>query len=352
MPRSPTANQLPYLNALIIAAYGSAKIVTAQIVAARGNYEQAFIKYAPFSELRVDVDKEWKKLETNDVRLLVRGAAAFPKELAKASDAPYALYYKGNLAALNARRCAVVGTRRMTDYGRRATRDIAGALSRAGICIVSGMAVGIDAAAHEAALATPGPTIAVLGSGLDEKTIYPKQNLQLARRILENGGLLLSEYSCGMPAQQYTFRDRNRIVAALAEAVLVIEADIKSGSLITAKLALEMGIDVGAVPGSIYATVARGTHLLIRNGAAPITAPDDALELFGLTPALAVQHDLAQLDSSATAVLGALESASLSLDAIARAVGQSIPAVAATLALMEADRIIECRGGTYSRRGR
>ena len=177
---------------------------------------------------------------------------------------------------------AIVGTRRATSYGKDIAFKIAETLAREGVIIVSGLALGIDSAAHEGALAAGGKTWAVLGSGIEN--IWPRSNLKLAGRILESGGALISEYPPGTKAQFFTFPQRNRIVAGLSKLVIVVEAPEKSGALITARLALEAGREVAAVPGDITRANFLGANRLLREGAHPIAEPQDALYLIGREP--------------------------------------------------------------------
>jgi len=206
----------------------------------------------------------------------------YPEMLRQIADPPKQLYCRGNIALLNSFCIAVVGTRKASDYGKQACGDIAGHLARSGITIVSGLAMGIDAAAHQTALDAGGKTIAVFASGVDDDSIYPQDNVSLARQILKNEGLLISEYEPGFRAQLWSFPRRNRIVSGLSHGVLVIEADQKSGSLITAQCALDQNRDVFAVPGSIYWPRSVGTNYLIQQGAKPIMNGAEILQSYQL----------------------------------------------------------------------
>ncbi len=191
----------------------------------------------------------------------------YPKLLSQIHDAPKILYCRGNLDLLESDCFAVVGTRKLTSYGKEAANNIVGGLVGAGFTIVSGLAMGIDTVAHQAALDNDGKTIAVLGSGLNEKVIYPKTNIHLTENILEKSGLLISEYQPDFKATEWTFPRRNRIISGLSKGVLVIEADKESGALITAKCALDQNRDVFAVPGSILSPRSVGPNTLIQSGA-------------------------------------------------------------------------------------
>lgn len=212
---------------------------------------------------------------------LERDDAAFPAALNDLPDPPNGLWYVGNLGLLGANLVTVVGTRRATSYGERITRALAGALARGGACIVSGMAIGVDAAAHRAALDAGGATIAVLGTGVD--VAYPRAHVALHRQIARDG-LLLSELPPGARSHRGSFPKRNRILAALSRLTIVVEAPFGSGALITAKDATDLGREVAAVGGQIDSPQSQGTNHLLRDGAHVIASIDDAVALAGLSP--------------------------------------------------------------------
>ena len=202
----------------------------------------------------------------------------FPPSLHEIPEPPKELYLQGTLPdPTQYYYLAVVGSRKYTSYGRDATERIIAGLASYPICIVSGLALGIDGIAHRAALDAGLLTLAVPGSGLSHTVLYPRAHVSLAREIVENGGALLSEYEPGLPAAPWTFPQRNRIMAGLCQAVLVIEAEEKSGTLITARLALDYNRNVFAVPGSIFSAPSKGTNKLLRQGATPITSAEDIL---------------------------------------------------------------------------
>lgn len=209
-----------------------------------------------------------------------RKSPNYPPELRDLAQPPFELYAIGRSSALSTPRVAIVGTRNSTAYGERITRTLTRALVRGGASIVSGMARGIDAAAHRTALELGGNTVAVLGTGVDVP--YPVGHRLLHRTIGEQG-LVLSENPPGAPAGKGSFPKRNRIIAALAPVTIVIEAGFRSGALNTASQALELGRTVAAVPGPIDSEQSRGSNQLLRDGAVLIAAPDDALTLLGLT---------------------------------------------------------------------
>jgi DNA processing protein len=215
------------------------------------------------------------------VKKVTLADSEYPEVLRTIPSPPKELYYLGAAPSewLKRPRVAVVGSRGMTPYGRAVTEQLAGQLAERGITIVSGLALGIDAAAHEAALKHPGMHLAVLAGGLDE--IYPASNTRLAQRLLEQGGAVISEYPVGTPSFKQNFIARNRIVAGLANALLIVEATDKSGTLHTARFALEQNRDVLVVPGNITSPNSVGCNQLIKTGATPVTSVDDILFALG-----------------------------------------------------------------------
>ena len=204
-----------------------------------------------------------------------------PEQLLEIPQPPDEMYIVGNLPDTHIY-VSVVGSRRYTDYGQQCCRELISGLRGKPVAIVSGLAYGIDQIAHRAALDAKLPTIAIPGSGLDQSVLYPRGHTQLAEEILYNGGCLLSEFQPYEKAAPWTFPMRNRIMAGLARAVLVIEAEEKSGTLITARLATEYNRDVLAVPGSIFSASSAGCNFLLRQGATPITCANDLLQALGL----------------------------------------------------------------------
>ena len=202
---------------------------------------------------------------------------AWPKLLSQIHGAPKQLYCQGNISLLNSNCLAVVGTRKLTAYGREAAETLTRDLLTHGLTIVSGLALGIDSIAHQTTVENGGRTIAVLGSGLDRKVIYPENNIGLADKILKHDGLLISEYPPDTKAELWTFPQRNRIISGLSMGVLVIEADVESGALITAKCALDQNRDVFAVPGSILSPKSVGPNTLIQSGAKLVMSAYDII---------------------------------------------------------------------------
>jgi DNA processing protein len=206
---------------------------------------------------------------------------AIPEMLQEIADAPSKIYLKGKLPSPNTKILCVVGSRKYTQYGKDVCEKLISGLRGYDICIVSGLALGIDGIAHRCALDAGLKTIAVPGSGLNESVLYPSTHKQLAEKILEAGGALISEFEPDFRATPYSFPQRNRIMAGMSHAVLVIEAEIKSGTLITSKFATEYNRDVFTVPGSIFSKNSEGPNMLIRLGATPIRSSEDILEALG-----------------------------------------------------------------------
>jgi DNA processing protein len=221
-----------------------------------------------------DLTKEIERMRVSGIRFIAQTDAAFPPLLQETYDPPIGLYWKGSYNV--DRPCvAIVGTRRGTLYGLGVAKRFASELARLGFCIVSGLARGTDTAAHEGALAVGGKTVAVLGCGLD--IVYPPENLELYKKIAQQGALA-SEFPLGRRADRQTFPMRNRVVAGMSEAVIVIESDAAGGSMITARFAGEQGRQIMVIPGRIDQSSSAGCHQLIRDGATLVTSVDDILE--------------------------------------------------------------------------
>ena len=227
-----------------------------------------------------EIAKIKRNLEINEIKSVAYNEDEYPKKLKNYDDAPFTLFYKGNILPLNeGYNISIVGSRKYSNYGRDVAKIICSDLCANNINIISGMAKGIDTFAHESCLDNEGYTCAVLGSGLD--IVYPKENIKIFNKIVQNGSVI-SEFLPGTPPYAHNFPQRNRIISALSDIIIVIEAGEKSGSLITANLALEQGKDVMAVPGSIFSYESKGTNKLIKDGAFPLTCVDDIFNLMGI----------------------------------------------------------------------
>lgn len=222
-----------------------------------------------------------KESEKINYPKILLGDKGYPAQLREIPSPPKALYVRGHIPE-GKPMIGIVGTRRCTPYGKRVTEHIVKGLVRAGVVIVSGMAIGIDSEAHKAALASGGETVAVVGSGIDESVVYPRSNVHLAREI-EKHGAVISEFDPYARAEKFYFPQRNRVISGLSLGVVVIEAKEKSGALITSNFALDQNRDVFAVPGSIYWETSAGPNNLIKQGAKAITCAEDILEELNLS---------------------------------------------------------------------
>ncbi len=289
-------------------------------------------------------------LDLPDNHLLTLGDPRYPAALLHIPDPPILLYVKGDLALLQRACLAVVGSRNATAQGLLNAEHFSRALSQAGHTIVSGLALGIDAAAHLGGLSSAASTVAVIGTGID--IVYPARNRALAHQIAESG-CMISEYALGTPAIASNFPRRNRIISGLSRAVLVIEAAARSGSLITARVAAEQGRDVFALPGSIHSPLAKGCHQLIKQGAKLVESAQDILEEFGtaVPPVASVTAAALPLPHEA-ALLSALGFDPVDGDTLATRCGLGAGDLSAQLLSLEMRGLLEILpGGSYRRIG-
>ncbi len=273
--------------------------------------------------------------------------AGYPRALLEIADPPSVLYVRGNAGLLNKRGLAVVGSRNATPQGLQTAENFSRTLAAKGLAIISGLALGIDAAAHRGALAAGGETVAVIGTGADR--IYPARNRELALAIAEHGAIV-SEFPLGTPAIAANFPRRNRIISGLSRGVLVVEAAPESGSLITARLAAEQGREVFAIPGSIHSPVARGCHKLIKQGAKLVETAQDILEELGNYPEPTINALEVPLVEDQNTVLDALGHDPCTLDDLAERTGLPADQLLAELLTLElAGRIATLPGNRYQR---
>jgi DNA processing protein len=271
---------------------------------------------------------------------------AYPKALLEIPDPPPLLYAKGNLQLLGSRCIAVVGSRNASPQGEKNAEDFAAALSHNGFCIVSGLALGIDGAAHRGALRASGSTIAVVGTGLD--IVYPARHRELAHQIAEHG-LIISEFGLGTPSRAQNFPRRNRIISGLSQGCLVVEANVRSGSLITARLAAEQGREVFAIPGSIHSPLAKGCHLLIKQGAKLVDNIQDIVDELGGSFSIgnAVEHDL---ETETNPILECIGYEAVSVETLIERTGLTSDSLSAMLLMLELEnKIASLPGGRYQR---
>ncbi len=295
----------------------------------------------------INPDEQWERLLTEGIRTVTIADEDYPPLLREIYEAPYLLYYRGSLEALKNFCLAVVGSRKHTAYGERAVAEIVADLARSGITIVSGLALGIDALAHAATLGNQGKTVAVLGSGVDWQNVYPSANRYLAKKIIDSGGAVITDFCLGTPPGKHTFPYRNRIISGLSLGVLVIEAGESSGSLITAKFALEQNRQVFAVPGSIFNLYSVGTNNLIRQGAFPVTKAADVLEALNLQQIEQFIDNRQLIPASAdeAMILKNLTKEPLHIDKISQLCKIKINVLSGQLLLMEMKGMIKNVGG-------
>jgi len=299
-----------------------------------------------FLKVRAEVSLEqtWEHICALGVEVLTWEDAAYPSRLKEIDQPPPVLYLRGELRQEDEWAVGVVGTRRFTSYGRQVTEQVAGTLAHNGVTVVSGLARGIDAIAHQAALEAGGRTLAVLGSGVD--IVYPPEHQKLAERICENGALI-SDYPPGTQPEGVNFPPRNRIISGLSLAVVVVEAGQTSGALITASFAAEQGRDVLAVPGHIFAPQSWGTNRLIRDGATPLLEPQDVLEALNLTQVVEQRtaRVLLPADPTEAQLYQLLGLEPMHVDEIRAQIDLPIELVSGTLALMELKGLVRRVGG-------
>lgn len=295
-------------------------------------------RFSPENEVSIENKVGFNIVELDDNN--------YPSNLTTISDPPALLYYKGSLECLKQVCVAVVGSRRATQYGYQVTDLILRPLGRYGITIVSGLALGIDTAAHKTAVENGGKTAAVLGCGLDQ--VYPASNQALAQKILDTGGVLISEFAPGLPSYRSNFPIRNRIIAGLAGLTVVVEALSDSGALITAKAALEYNREVGAVPADINRPQAQGPLNLIKMGATPICNADDVLVALGLEPGISVaeeEADLSHLSENEKIIFQKLSREVVHIDKLAKEVTLDIADVNSALVMLELKGLAKNLGG-------
>lgn len=318
-------------------------------------------------EAQVQATWDWLLAAPDQHHIVTLGDPQYPASLLQIEDPPVLLYviaapevWQNEWLASSSEHCvAIVGSRNPTPQGAQNARHFAQSLSQSGLCIVSGLALGVDGAAHEGALAVAGvapcSTIAVVGTGLDR--VYPKQHHDLAHRIAQRG-ILISEFAIGTPPLNANFPKRNRIIAGLSRGTLVVEAALKSGSIITAQQTVEQGKEVFAIPGSIHSTQARGCHALIRQGAKLVESAQDILEELQLRPAMSttakVRATLVEPEedfgSEYSALIQALGFDPTGLDALQARTGLDTASLQAQLMALELmGRVARLPGGLFQR---
>jgi DNA processing protein len=292
----------------------------------------------------VDLDKVWDKIEKQGIKILTWQDETYPQRLKEIDQPPPVLYIRGEYLPDDLFAVAIVGTRRVTPYGRQITEELSSFLAANGMTVISGLARGVDAVAHQTTLKAGGRTIAVLGSGVDK--IYPPEHRALAEQMMERGAII-SDYAPGTPPEASNFPPRNRIISGLSLAVVVVEAGETSGALITAEFAAEQGREVFAVPGSILAPQSKGTNKLIQNGALPLLSVTDLMQALDITRV--GEHKAARKIMPADAIeaklLAVLTGEPMQIDDIRNLSDLPIEKVSASLALMELKGMVRQVGG-------
>ena len=308
-------------------------------------FDKRTIKSFATTRETINLDAEVAKLDRYGVRMICWDSAEYPTTLRHIPTSPPTLYIKGELAEKDKWAIAIVGTRKLTEYGRQMTREITTGLVRRSITIVSGLARGIDSIAHKIAVDMGGRTIAVLGSGIDQ--IYPPENRHLAEKIADGQGAIISEYALGVPPEAKNFPPRNRIISALSLGSAVIEAGYPSGALITARFAAEQGRNIFAVPGNVNSAASKGTNKLIQEGAKLITSAKDILDELQLEHVEEQQALQLSLPDSAeeAALIPHLLNTPIHADELSRATGLPTALVSSTLTMMELKGMVQQVGG-------
>lgn len=293
---------------------------------------------------QVDLEQVWAKIEAQGIKILTWADENYPSRLREIDQPPPVLYIRGEYLDDDLFAVALVGTRKVTPYGRQVTEEIASFLAANGISVISGLARGVDAIAHQTALKAGGRTIAILGSGVDK--IYPPEHRGLAEQMMGRGAII-SDYAVGTPPDASNFPPRNRIISGLSLAVVVIEAAETSGALITAEFAAEQGREVFAVPGSIYAPQSKGTNRLIQKGAQPLLTPADLMQALDLTrmDSQKTARKILPTDETEARLLNVLSSEPLHVDDIRSRADLPIEKVSAALVLMELKGMVKQVGG-------
>ena len=292
----------------------------------------------------IDLEQKWEEIHSKGIEVIIWDDDNYPRRLKEIEQPPPVLYIKGKILEEDDWAVAVVGTRRKTIYGSQMAERISSFLSANGICIVSGLARGIDTISHNTALGNNGRTIAVLGCGVDR--IYPPENKKLAMDIINNGALV-SDYPPGTPPEGNNFPPRNRIISGIAKATIVIEAGKKSGAIITAKFAADQGREVFAVPGNINSPQSGGTNWLIQQGARPLVEFNEILEIleFNRKGEYFQARKTINPNGSEKDILNVLGNGALHIDEILNRTDLSIDVVSSTLAIMELKGIVRNLGG-------
>lgn len=311
--------------------------------------EQPIIEVFLHHREKLDLQKSIRNLEQQNIKLLTFDDKTYPKLLSAIPDSPPLLYYRGLLENPHELCVSVVGTRRITSYARAIIPDLIQPLCKDGITVVSGLAYGVDSAAHQAAIEVKERTIAVLGGGIDDDSIYPRGNLHLAQKILQAGGAIISEQPPGTQSVKQNFVTRNRIISGLSAATLIVECATKSGALITASHAKKQQRLVLAVPGPIYSPQSEGSNNLIKSGATCVTSSADIFDALSIkTPSLKLNKKLPTLSANERRLLETITNQPQQANILIRNSGLEPGIATATLTFLEMKgRIKQLGSGQY-----
>ncbi len=346
---------MPRADALtdLLEEFGSAEVIYDRFIAHGGTFLKQWISPYGIDQLAEHATRERMHqmlvvMNKYDIGIVAQSDALYPDSLRMIQSPPALLFYRGNLECTMGKCVAVVGSRKASIQGIEATQKLCRELSSAGVTIISGMAMGIDAAAHEGCIDGGSPTIAVLGCGIDVD--YPVENLDLKERIIQHGGLLLSEYPPGSRANRFVFQVRNRIISGLGKALVMMESQIQSGSMLTVHHALDQGREVFAYPGIPGTEWAEGAHQLLREGANYFTSAQDILEDLGWIddlplPSTEQKEVLPQLSEEQRKVFTLLSRGEMSFDQLAYETGLATPALSIALTMLQMMGLIKALPG-------
>ncbi len=348
--------------ARLLEIFGSAQEILkqdAQTLAREANLNPSTAANLLKEAFSINPQEEWEKTEKLGGHIYLPEDDEYPQSLRNCKEAPIALYVLGKLPAETQACVGLVGTRKITPYGRRVAEKLATELAQAGVVVVSGLARGVDSTCHAACVREKKPTVGVIGTGIGR--CYPPENRALEKAILEYGGAIVSELPFNRPPNAFHFPRRNRMIAALSQPIVVIEGEIKSGALITAKLALEQGKDVLAVPGPIDSLTSGGPNSLLKQGAGVATTVADILDYipqaqrFGLDKRFFEHNEQTpvkpeeELTERQQQVMQAVADGQLSLDQVALAIEADVPETAGLLFELEVKGFLACENGLYSK---
>lgn len=329
---------------------------TPKTLSEEGKISLETAEYFLKSALNLDAEQEIESTAKVGGHIYIKGEEGYPQEFLNIKEPPLVIYVRGNLNTELAPTVAIVGTRKITPYGRRATVKLAGDLAESGIIVVSGLARGVDSVAHAEAVKRKKPTWALIGTGIGR--CYPAENKELALGIIENGGAIISEYPFATAPLAQHFPRRNRLIAALSRIVLVVEGEVKSGALITAKMALEQGLDIFAVPGPIDSPTSGGPNKLIKEGAGICLDARDIIDSLpvNIKSNLEIKElykekkEILDISPEEEKILNAVGDGETTIDELAEKLNMDVPGLSTILFSLEISGYLRCEEGKYSKK--